>query len=35
MLTAYAKSAREDLTMADKKVLTKLVAEIKKNGRIK
>lgn len=35
MLTAYAKSAREDLTMADRKVLTKLVAEIKKNGRIK
>lgn len=34
ILTAYAKSAREDLTMADKKVLAKLVAEIKKIGSI-
>ena len=33
MLTAYAKAEREDLTAADTKVLSKLVAEIKKERR--
>ena len=35
MLTAYAKSAREDLATADKKALKKLVAEIKETERIR
>ena len=30
LLTAYAKADRDDLTQADKKVLSRLVAEIKK-----
>ena len=30
MLTAYAKADREDLTPADRKVLSRLVAAIKK-----
>ncbi len=33
MLTAYAKAEREDLSAADMKVLSKQVAEIKKERR--
>lgn len=35
LLTAYGKSTREDLTPADKKAWSKLVAEIKKEGKPK
>ena len=33
MLTAYAKADREDLTPADKKALSRLVAKIKQEDR--
>ena len=32
LLTAYAKADRDDLTSADKKVLSRLVTAIKKRG---
>ena len=32
LLTAYAKADRDDLTSADKKVLSRLVTVIKKRG---
>ena len=35
MLTAYAKAQREDLTPADKKILSRLVAAIKKEEKAK
>lgn len=35
MLTAYAKADRDDLSSADKKVLTRLVAEIKEKEKTK
>ena len=33
MLTAYAKSDRKDLTAADRKALTRLVASIVREGQ--
>ena len=33
MLTAYAKADRDDLTPEDRKVLSRLVAAIKKEGK--
>ena len=35
LLTAYAKADREDLSPADKKVLSRLVAAIKKEEKIR
>ncbi len=35
LLTAYAKADREDLSSADKKVLSRLVAAIKKEEKIR
>lgn len=35
MLTAYAKADREDLSSADKKALSRLVAAIKKEEKIR
>lgn len=35
MLTAYAKADREDLSPADKKALTRLVAAIKEKEKTK
>ena len=32
MLTAYAKADRDDLTVADRKALTRLVTEIEREG---
>ena len=32
LLTAYAKASRDDLTPADRKALSRLVAKIKKEG---
>ncbi len=33
MLTAYAKADRDDLTAADRKVLSRLIAIINREGR--
>ena len=35
MLTAYAKADRDDLTLADRKTLSRLVAAIKKEEAIR